>query len=100
MLALDIRQLQRPRDGFKDAVRCTTNLAALQARVVADAHAGQGRDLFASQAGHTSLLIEFGQSRSSRRDQRPAGDQELPHLLLPSTHAPNRRGARRGRGSP
>jgi hypothetical protein len=91
-----------PPDGVQHAVRRAGDAAALELRVVVGAHAGEVRDLFATQPGDPSdVAVEHAQTRLLGRDARSARHQELPDLAPaihphePSSRAPSER--RRGR---
>src|SRR6266511_2870352 len=61
---------------------------ALEPRVVLDADTGQHRDLFASQAGDTTVAAVGGQRGLLRGDLRSPRDQEVADVV-PAVHASN-----------
>ena len=61
---------------FEHELGDAADVAALQALVVLDAHAGQRGDLLAAQARHAPLAVG-GQAGLLRRDLRPARGEEL-----------------------
>jgi hypothetical protein len=80
----DVVELQRSRDGVEHALGGAADLAAFELGVVVDADAGEHGDLFAAQTGHAPFAAVVGQARLLGGHVRPAGDQELPHLVLPA----------------
>jgi hypothetical protein len=97
VLALGVVQLQGPGDGGQHALRGAADVAALQPRVVVEAHAGEHGDLLAAQPGYPPVPAEVGDARLLRGDVRAAGDQELPHLGL-GAHGPHGMGGLPGVG--
>ena len=102
MQTFGIVEAQRARDGVQHAVGRAVDVAALELGVVVGAHAGEVRDLFATQPRHPSdVAVEHVQPGLLGRDPRPARHQELPdlapaiHAHEPSSRAPSER--RRGR---
>ncbi len=98
MGTLGVVELQRPREGFKDGVGDTARVAALEARVVVDADAGQERDLFAAKAGDAPRAAAVrAQTGLLGGDPGASGSQELADLVL-RVHdlesSPARRGLR------
>ena len=55
--ALGVVELERPGQRLQHALGGAAHVAALQARVVRDAHAGQHRDLFAAQSGDAASAV-------------------------------------------
>jgi hypothetical protein len=80
MRALSVVEPQRVGNGVQDAVGGTGGVAALQALVVLDAHAGQRGDLLAAQAGHLAAA-EAAQPGLLGRDLRTPAGQELRELV-------------------
>ena len=76
MRALGLVELKGPGQRFEHELGDAADLAALQAPVVVGAHAGQRRDLLATQAGHAPRA-EARQARLLGRDLRPAAGEEL-----------------------
>jgi hypothetical protein len=77
--ALGVVELQRARQRFEHAVRRPGQVAALQARVVGDAHAGQHRDLLAAQARDAAGAV-VGQPDVGGLELRSPGGEELADL--------------------
>ena len=96
MLALGVVELERAGQCLQHALRGAAHVAAFQARVVLDAHAGQYGDLLAAQAGDPAGAVGR-QPRLFGRDPAAAGGQELADLGL-RLHAsqPRPGGARLG----
>jgi hypothetical protein len=74
--ALGVVELERPGQRLEHQLGDAADLAALQAPVVVDAHAGQRRDLLAAQAGDPSPAVGR-QAGLLGRDLRPPGGEEL-----------------------
>jgi hypothetical protein len=68
MRALGLVELQRAGQRLQHAVGHAVDVAALQPRVVVDAHPGEQRDLLAAQAGYPPLASVDGQARPVGRD--------------------------------
>ena len=79
MGALSVVKSQRVSERVEDLIGGAGGVPALQAFVVLDAHACEGGDLFASQAGHTPLAVAR-QAGLVGRDLRSPGGQELREL--------------------
>ena len=82
--ALGVVELERPRQRLEHALGDAAHVAALQAGVVRDAHAGQDGDLLAAQSGNAATAVGV-QSRLLGRDPAAAGGEELADLLFVST---------------
>ena len=57
-VALDVVELQRPRDGVEDALGRAADVAALEAGVVVEADAGELGDFLAPQARDPAFAAE------------------------------------------
>ncbi len=55
-------ELQRAGEGLQHVVGDATEIAALEAGVVVDAHPGEQRDLLPTQPGHPPVAAERGQA--------------------------------------
>ena len=86
MRALGVVELQRPGERLQHALGDAADVAALEALVVVDAHAGERRDLLAAQARHPPRAVGR-QSGLLRRDLRPPRGQELGDVVGVSTVA-------------
>src|ERR687897_2423447 len=73
-------ELQRPRKRFEHGLGDTGEVAALEPRVVVDAHAGEERDLFPPEPGNAAVLPVPGKAGLVRGDPRAPGSQELADL--------------------
>ena len=85
--ALGVVELERAGQGLQHALRDAAHVAAFEAGVVRNAHAGQDGDLLAAESGHATRAVG-AQPRLLRRDPRAAGGQELADLLLRVHDAP------------
>ena len=81
MGALGVVELERPSQCLQHALGGAAHVAAFQARVVRDAHAGQDGDLFAAQAGNATGAVGR-QPGLLGRDPGAAGGEELADLRL------------------
>jgi hypothetical protein len=91
--AFGLVELQRPGKGFQDAGRCAGDLAPLEAGVVLDAEAREGRDLTAPKSRNSSA--PSGRKPGLvRGDAGATGGEELTHLaanVMAVVHAFERR---------
>ena len=88
MQAFGIVEAQCARDGVQHAVGRSVDVAALELGVVVRAHAGEIRDLLATQPRHPSnIAVEHVEPGLLGRDPRPARHQKLPDLAA-AIHAP------------
>ncbi|NYG19912.1 hypothetical protein BJY17_000659 [Agromyces hippuratus] len=55
MGGLGVVELQRPGQGFEHGVGCPGEAAALETRVVVDAHTGEHRHLFTAQSRNPAI---------------------------------------------
>jgi hypothetical protein len=78
--ALGVVQPQRSGDRVEDALRCPGELAALQAGVVRNAHAGEDRDLLAAQPRDAPGPI-VREPDIGGLEPRPPGGEELADLV-------------------
>ena len=85
--ALGVVELQRPGQCLQHALGGAAHVAAFQARVVLDAHAGQDGDLFAAQSGNATSTVGR-QPGLLGRDPGAAGGQELTDLRPWSPRTP------------
>jgi hypothetical protein len=93
--ALGIVEAQCARDCVEHAVGRSVDVAALELGVVVGAHAGEVRDLLATQSRHPSYIaVEHVQPGLPGRQPRPARHQELTDLV-PAVHAPEPSSGRR-----
>src|SRR3954449_12186298 len=76
MSALGVVELEGTGQRLEHEFRDPADLAALQTPVVVGAHAGQGRNLFAAQAGHTALAVAR-QADLLGRDLRSSAGEEF-----------------------
>jgi len=97
--ALGVVELEGSADALEHGFGDADGVAAFEADVVLDAHAGEQRDLLAAQAGHASATAEVGQSRLSRGEPGPPSGQELADVAL-SVHASTIRPRTQGEGVP
>jgi hypothetical protein len=74
--ALGLVELKCAGERFEHEFGDAADLAALQASVVVGAHAGQRRDLLATEPGHTPHT-EARKTGLLRRDLRPPAGEEL-----------------------
>ena len=87
MQTFGIVEAQCARDGVQHAVGRAVDVAALKLGVVVRAHAGEIRDLLATQPWHPSnVAVEHVEPGLLGRHPRPARHQELPDLA-PAIHA-------------
>jgi hypothetical protein len=77
--AFGVVESQRVGECVEDLIGGAGGVAAFQAFVVLDAHAREGGDLFASQAGHAPLTVAR-QASLLGGDLRSPGGQELRQL--------------------
>ena len=82
VVVLGLVELQGRAHGVEHVLRHAAGVAALEARVVLDADAGEEGDLLAAQAGNPALSAEGGQARPLRRDLGPAGGEELADVVF------------------
>src|SRR5829696_420413 len=73
-------ELQRPCERVEHGLGDTREVAALEPRVVVDAHAGEERDLLPAEPRNPPVLPIPGKARLLRRDPRAPGGQELAGL--------------------
>jgi hypothetical protein len=92
-------ELQGLGERVQHAVRHALGVAALQPRVVLDAHTGQQGGLLAAQAGDAPMAAVGGQAGLLGGDLAASGDQELAQLL-PGVHEKKARSRARGEGVP
>ena len=78
-------QLQRAGERLEHQLGDAAQIAALEARVVVDADAGQKRDLFPAEPRHSPRPAVRAQPRLLRRDLPAPGGQEFPRLA-PRVH--------------
>jgi hypothetical protein len=96
--ALSVVELQRARQRLEHAGGCSGEVAALQACVVGDAHAGEDGDLFASQSGHAAGAV-IGQADVGGVELGSAGGQEIADLVA-RVHRHQDKAAHRALGDP
>ena len=88
MQPFGIVEAQGARDGVEHAVGGSVDVAALELRVVVRAHAGEIRDLLATQPRHPSnVAVRHVQPGLLGLHARPARHQKVPDLA-PAIHAP------------
>src|SRR3954453_20877897 len=75
MRALGVVELEGTGQRLEHEFRDPADLAALQTPVVVGAHAGQGRNLFAAQAGHTALAVARQAYLLGRELRSSAGEE-------------------------
>jgi len=93
-----IVEAQGARDGVQHAVGRAINVAALKLGVVVRAHAGEVRNLFATQPGHAShVAVGHVHAGLLGRHPCPARHEELPDLA-PAIHAPEASSGRQRAG--
>ena len=96
MGAFGFVELKGAGDRFQDAVGDAGEVAAFEAGVVVDAHAGEHGDFLATQPRHTAAAVVDGQADLLWCDPGPPGGQELANVV-PVVHD-DQRYDRSGRG--
>lgn len=97
--ALGVIEMQCPGERVENAVGGAGEVAALQPRVVRNAHAGQDRDLLATKAGHAAGAV-VGQADVGGLELGSPGSQEVADLAA-GVHRRDQRRPRPGpRGDP
>jgi hypothetical protein len=81
MEALQVVEVQGPRDGVEHLVRDVAGTALFELGVVGGAHPGQSRDLFAAQTRHTTLGRRRRQTDVVRVESASPGGQELTQVV-------------------
>ena len=81
MGAFGFVELKGAGDRFQHAVGDAGEVAAFEAGVVVDAHAGEHGDFLAAQAGHTAAAVVNGQADLLWCDPGPPGGQELANVV-------------------
>jgi hypothetical protein len=82
VLALHVVEPQCTRERFENCLGGAGDVAALEARVVVDAHTRGERDLLSAQSGDAPHAAEDARTCLLGRDPRSAGGQEPMDLAL------------------
>src|SRR5439155_10077983 len=83
--SLGLVELKRTGKRLQNALRNATRVAALEARVVVDAHPGEERHFLPAKPRNTPVVTVGAQTRLLRRELGPPGGQELADLV-PGIH--------------